>query len=205
MVNENDIIKIKCPNDGSILAVKNHPGLENKNITCPVCKRLISFKDFIKIDQDDVKTKYKDNDEETQYGSKGNNKEYTKVKDLENLVIGELKIDGEGAAPYKLKVGKNIIGRKPEAQNSASKADIQIPTGGKKRMSREHFVIEVKRVEGKGFVHYASLFKAEVNATSVNGTKIEFGDCVILKHGDKVELPDKTLLFELPDSDNTTY
>ena len=32
----NDLIQIQCPGDGAILTIKNQPGLENKNVTCPV-------------------------------------------------------------------------------------------------------------------------------------------------------------------------
>jgi hypothetical protein len=72
-------------------------------------------------------------------------------------------------------------------------------------MSREHVVIEVKRVAGKGFVHYLSLFKEKVNRTCINNDVLEYGDCVILKHGDIIHLPGIDLKFELPDSDETDF
>ena len=72
-------------------------------------------------------------------------------------------------------------------------------------MSRNHLVVEVKKVPGKGFVHCVSLYKDKVNETKVNDTQLEYGDCVVLKNGDLLRLPDATLVFEIPDDEKTDF
>ena len=53
----NEVIKIKCPTCGAVLAAKNKPGLENKIITCPVCKQKNPFNNFIPISIQKIKIK----------------------------------------------------------------------------------------------------------------------------------------------------
>lgn len=43
----NKIIQIQCPYDGTKLSVRYAPGIENKHITCPVCKNRYPFRLFI--------------------------------------------------------------------------------------------------------------------------------------------------------------
>lgn len=194
-----ETIKIKCPCCGAILAVKSQSGLEDKNITCPVCKENNPFKLFKSI----ITSNNKSDEEPTQYpphaGDRVPGKDETKVNLRINNLLGRLVLYGARQI-YHLHVGKNVVGRKA----AASTADIQLLTGENKRMSREHLIIEVKKIPNKGLVHYASLYKQKVNATFINGDRLEYGDCIILKHGDKLELPDVTLRFEIPDEDGTT-
>lgn len=197
-----ETVKIKCPCCGAILAVKSQSDLEDKSITCPVCKEKNPYKSFKSI----ITSNNNSNEEHTQYpphaGNNVSGEEKTKVNidiNNSNYTLGKLVLFGT-MQTYPLHVGKNIVGRKA----SASTADIQLSTGENKRMSREHLIIEVKKVPSKGFVHYASLYKQKVNITSINGDKLEYGDCIILKHGDKLELPDVTLRFEIPDEEGTT-
>ena len=70
-------------------------------------------------------------------------------------------------------------------------------------MSREHLVIEIKKIPGKGFVHCASLYKEKVNPTFIGQNKLEYGDCVILHHRDLIRLPDVEARFEIPDNEAT--
>ena len=133
------------------LAVKKIPGLENKNITCPVCKQSSPY------------SKYKlvsgggDSKDETVYPKSGEDK--TDINKDVNYIIGCLNIPGKNT-PCSLKLGKNVIGR----EANSSSADIKVPCEGKNRMSREHIVIEVKKVPGKGYVHYVSMYKEKLNA-----------------------------------------
>jgi hypothetical protein len=64
-------------------------------------------------------------------------------------------------------------------------------------------VIEVKRVPAKGYVHYVSLYKEKVNPTYVEDELLQYGDCLVLSHGDVIKLPDVTFKFEIPDEDAT--
>lgn len=191
-------IKVKCPNCGAVLILKKTAGIENKQLTCPVCKEASPYHAFKQLAD-------KKKEEETVYPyahgapSGVSDEEPTgTASDGENYTLGTLRIPGLGEA-VRLKVGRNVIGR----QANASSADIRIPTGESKRMSREHLVIEVKKVPGKGLVHYASLFKMKSNATFVNGEALEYGDCVVLRSGDVLDLPDVSVRFEIPDADET--
>ena len=197
---ESSVIKIKCPRCGAILAVRMQPGIENKNVTCPVCKESSSFKSYKPVSErkSDDETSYpgKNGEERTIYG---NNQEKTEIGLGLNYTLGCLKVSNLSVPTYRLKPGRNVVGRKA----SASSADFRIPVEESRRMSREHLVVDVKKVPGKGYVHYASLYKKEVNNTFINQDQLDYGDCIILKHGDKINLPDVTLIFEIPDGEGT--
>lgn len=190
------VVKIKCPNCGAVLAVKKTAGIEGKNLACPVCKEnspFSSFKQIIDKKQEDH-TEYPDG-ESPSCGSE----EQTHTKVSENYNLGQLTMVSSSEPLFRLKVGKNIIGRKA----NASTADLQIPTNESKRLSREHLVIEVKKMPGKGFVHFASLYKLKSNATFINNDRLEYGDCIVLQHGDVLKLPDVSIKFEIPDKEST--
>ncbi len=200
-----EIIQIKCPFDGAILSVKNQPGIETKNVTCPICKNKYPFTKFKRVtsatNQDDPDTEYPDKEERTRYDDEDTTtveEEKTSLGKHANYTLGKVTIVGSRVS-YQLKPGRNIIGRK--GQKSA--ADFQIDTADKRSMSREHIVIEVKKVPVKGFVHYVSLYKEKVNATSIGKNPLLFGDCIVLNHGDLIKLPDATLRFEIPDEEET--
>lgn len=189
-----DTIKIKCPFCGCILIVKNQHDIESKFVTCPNCKRKSAFTNYktILAPSEDHTIYPQQND-----GLKGKScSENTQFCSGENLIVGCVIVNGKSV---RLKVGKNIIGRK--AVQSA--ATIQIPNESK-RMSREHLMIEVRRVPGKGFVHYASLCKERTNDTFIGNDRLEYGDCVILCDGDVIKLPDASLRFEMDDSEDHT-
>lgn len=196
-----DIIRIKCPFDGAVLSVKNQPGIESKNVTCPICKHKYPFTQFKRVLPDsgneDPDTEYPGGDEHTSYEGNG---EKTDIKEDLNNSIGMLKVIGLHSS-YQMKPGRNIVGRK--AQKSV--ADFQIDTAEKRLISREHIVVEVKKVPSKGFVHYASLYKEKVNDTFIGNERLMFGDCIVLNHGDVIRLPDVTLRFEIPDEEGTEF
>lgn len=196
-----EIIQIKYPFCGAMLSVKNFPGIESKNVTCPICKHKYPFTQFKRVQpanpSDDPHTEYPEQQERTSYAYGNQSDEET---DLGDYTLGKLYIMGGGGS-YQLKPGRNVIGRR--AQKSA--ADFQIDTAGNRAMSREHIVIDVKKVPGKGFVHYISLFKEKVNKTYIGGEPILYGDCIVLNHGDIIKLPDANLKFEITDGEGTTY
>lgn len=108
----------------------------------------------------------------------------------EPVAAGEIVANG---VRYALRPGRNVIGRKAQS----SKADIQIPCDTNV-MSREHIVIEAKRVPGKGLTHTLSLYKEVKNATSVGSKRLAFGESVELNHGDIIHLPGTDAVFFLP-------
>lgn len=186
------VIKIKCPCCGAILAVKSSPGIETKKITCPVCRESSPFTEYRQVverPEQNEHTRYPD--EEATRPAYG---EDTDLGGGLNFVPGELHVVSGNVPVFRLKPGRNVIGR----EASASSADIRIPTPDSNRMSREHMVIEVKKMPGKGYVHYASLYKQRVNDTRINGERLEYGDCIVLHDGDTLRLPDAVLRFEIP-------
>lgn len=182
------LLDIQCPNCSSILSVPQVPDMERKFVTCPACKQRSRFRDFKVVDKDV-------SDGGTQVGLPEELK-------LENTVIGQIVDDQNPGHPYKLKEGSNVIGR----QATTSKADMQfVAPQGDNRISREHLLIEVSNVKGKGFVHNISLYKEKVNETSVNGSPLLYPEKITLKDGDKIQLPGKILRFEIPNPDATVY
>lgn len=196
----NEIIQIKCPFCGAVLSVKNIPDIDKKNVTCPICKQTNRFVNYKTITRDpneqpkgigkDVfnpKRSYgREATEATQYGPM-------------NFTIGKLHLIGSDLC-FQLKLGKNEVGRK--SKNST--VDFQIDTGESRKMSRNHLVIEVMKENYKGYVHYVSLSKENVNPTTVNGNPMCYGvDKVILNNGAIIKLPDAELKFEIPDEDAT--
>ena len=198
-----EIIKIKCPYCGAVLSVKNQAGIESKSVTCPICKQKSPFKDFKKIAEkfkdDGEHTQYPGDDEKTSYQTSSSDP-LTDYRTGLNFTLGKLKVMPSGPS-FQLKPGKNIIGRRA----TQSTADFQIPMEGSKRLSREHLVIEIKKVQGKGFVHYASLCKQKTNKTFIGNELLEYGDCMVLNHGDVIKLPDVNVKFEIPDEEGTDF
>lgn len=195
-----EIIQIKCPFCGSVLSVKNQPGIETKNVTCPICKLKNRFNQYRRVVPDSSGGMNTFNQSHG-YGAKPQRTIEDSLTDLPavNFTIGRL-IKEDSGEEFKLKPGRNVIGRK----GHRSGADIQIDTAERRSMSREHIVVEVKKDPAMGFVHYISLFKEKVNPTFVGNETLLYGDCLILKDGDIIKLPDAVLRFEIPDEEATT-
>jgi hypothetical protein len=175
--------KIKCPHCSAILKIAIADDAEtNKIIICPVCHEKKPLSQYLKYEPKVVEGTAYPSDKKTDLGGT----EFENKK----TCIGMLVIESIGK-PCILKEGRNVIGR----DSDSSKADIKINTGNKCRMSREHFVIDVKNEPQMGWVHRASLYKERVNSTYVNDEKLEYGDCVILNHGDIIKFPDCTVEF----------
>jgi len=190
-----ELIKIRCPYCSASLTVKRVPDIEKKSVTCPVCKRKSPFTDFKQTIQQDDPTDYEGKHQSHGWTEDPNT---PGIDDVENNIIGQICLLRTGKA-YPLQQGRNVIGRKADS----SKATIQLPTGENRRVSREHLVVNVKRVIGQGFVHTVSLYKENVNKTFVNGSQLQPGEELPLKHGYKIDLPDLPLRFELSDGEDT--
>lgn len=190
-----ELIKIRCPYCSTSLSVKRIPDIEKKSVTCPVCKRKSPFTNFKQIVYHDDPTDYTDTGQGQGWSPDPNT---PGLDDVENNIIGQICVLRTGST-FPLKQGRNVIGRKADS----SKATIQIPTGDNRRVSREHLVINVKRVLGQGFVHTVSLFKENVNKTFINGSQLQPGEELPLKHGCRIELPALSLRFEISDGEDT--
>ncbi len=188
-----EYIKAKCPYDGTRLRIPNKP---DKTFKCPVCKRDIPFSQFNLVTAT-PKSDSEPTAECTEVSTHillGTNQRSSNVNATDtNSTIGVLFLVGSDTQ-YQLKLGRNIIGRKAKL----SSADIQIDTANKRSLSREHIIIEVKKVKGKGIVHFVSLYKQVVNKTFIDNVPLLYGNCIVLAHGDTIKLPDVALRFEIP-------
>ncbi|MCD8304272.1 MAG: FHA domain-containing protein [Prevotellaceae bacterium] len=169
-------MKIGCPVCGAVLIVRYTQGIEQKSVTCPVCKTSSPFPSFKRV---------------------ADAEPATELPTQENLTIGTLRIEGTDTS-FQLKEGMNVIGR----QSPRSTASIQLPEASR-RISRDHLDIEVKRVPGRGYLHYVSLHKSQVNPTYIGDTLLEPGDKLVLESHDLIRLPDLNLLFAIPDAGET--
>lgn len=202
-------IKIKCSFCGKILMLKDEPGIDEKTTTCPVCKQKLRIGDCQRVkDRKEEVTEYPDwrpaNEEKTEYHNPADS-ENTHVgkSPFENLTLGQLKVLPSGPS-FLLRPGQNIVGRKVI---NPPHADFEIPTTVN-RMSRQHLLVEVKKVPGKGFVHYASLYGQRANATFIGNNRLDVGDCLVLNDGDIILLPDQPdirVKFEIPNEEKTKY
>ncbi len=196
----NEIIQIKCPFCGAVLSVKNIPDIDKKNVTCPICKQTNRFVNYKLVTPNTVGAPKVQGNENfhPKRSFDSNSNDATQYGPM-NFTIGKLKLQGSDLT-YQLKPGKNEVGRK--SKNSS--VDFQIDTGDSRRMSRNHLVIEVVKENYKGYVHYVSLSKENVNPTTVNGNPMCYGvDKVILNNGAVIKLPDAELIFIIPDEDAT--
>lgn len=194
-----DIIQIKCPFCGALLSVKALPGIENKSIACPVCKQTNRFAQYQAAMAGSAGGGTSSSGRQAMppqgFGGAEDATQYGPV----NFNIGRLRLAGTGVS-YQLLPGKNEVGRK--CTNST--VDFQIDTGVNRRMSRNHLTVEVVKEPHRGFVHYVSLSKENVNPTTVDGNPLLYGvDKVILHNGAVIRLPDAELRFEMPDEEAT--
>lgn len=180
-----DIIQIKCPWCSAVLAVRNQAGMETKNVTCPVCKRVSPFANFKRYTAPQEENTCYPTSSSNGIGATNNN-------------IGVL-VNKSTGIRYDLKLGENVIGRRAAVSNATIGIDVE---SGKK-ISREHLIISVSNVAGRGLVYKASLYKERVNTTSINDVPLKYGDCVLLKHGDVINFPELDIVFEIPDPDMT--
>jgi uncharacterized Zn finger protein (UPF0148 family) len=111
-----EIVKIKCPECGAVLRVGYQPGIETKNVVCPVCKHTHRFNEY--------KVWHPKQQEDT-----------TETASSSNKKPGRL-IDVSTGKSYQLVSGVNTIGRKAPS----SSATIQIDTSDR-YMSRTHVEI----------------------------------------------------------------
>lgn len=180
--------------------MKNQPDIETKSVTCPICKQKSPFVAFKTVNANadpgtDLPGRKQHSGDNTQFDERTTGA----WNGGGAAVLGMLSVVGTGQA-FVLRPGRNVIGRKAQA----SAANFQIATGEGKRMSREHLVIDVNQV-GTEYMYIAKLYKEHVNDTFINDGKLCYGDCIVLKNGDIIHLPDADLKFNFRDIEGTTY
>lgn len=167
-------INIKCPGCGVVLRVTNSKDEPEKRFACPKCGKRIVVPFY----------KLKTEDGETQLDGKGGSQSTQLGDDI--LQSCYLLFDGK---EYELAIGSNTIGRLAKT----SIADVQIDTDDL-FMSREHSVINVRRLPNGGLKIDISNFKNK-NTTKVNGFLLEHDDAIVLHDGDIIEMGSTSLSF----------
>ncbi len=188
-----NIIRIKCPQCGTVLRAKKIEGIESKNIPCQKCKSIRRFTEYEILEEKKIvkvaSPVKKEDDGETKFRD-GFKPKYTDI-------ISKLTIEGS-TTEYTLKTGNNIIGRKAKTSN----ANIQIETADM-TMSRAHALIEMVMIGGE-CKHYLSNANNK-NATYVNGELVEDDDKIILKDNAKIKMGNVTLKFSIDTGEETLF
>lgn len=168
-------INIKCPGCGVVLKVTNSKDEPEKRFVCPKCGKRIVVPFY----------KLKPEDGETQLDGKEGSQS-TQMCGDELMQSCYLLCEGK---EYELPIGSNTVGRLA----TTSIADVQIDTDDL-FMSREHAVINVRRLPNGGLKIDISNFKNK-NTTKVNGVQLEHDDAIVLHDDDTVEMGNTTFTF----------
>ena len=178
------MLKLKCPSCGAILNVKNASGQEEKVITCPRCKVGNMIKNFTRVTiQKKAQTEEKSEcDQPTMLNL---NQPESKSKD-----VGYGILDVKTGKVYRLKKGKNLVGRK--TIGSPSVADVPLETADM-GFSRAHLYIEIVSMASNDKVFLSNA--RNKNQTFVNSSLVEADDKLVLHHGDMIVSSETTLKF----------
>lgn len=173
-----EVKRIKCPNCGSILEVRNSKNETVKLITCPQCKVTLSvkFKHLEPLEAHTCLAKNQQIGGETQLQPQNTQ---TKTACLE-----------VGGRTYKLSEGVNVVGRKA----SSSQATVQIDTSDK-YMSRQHAKIVVTRMPGGKFKAVISNDRNK-NISTIDGQDLLQGDAIVLNDGDRIVMGETTVIYK---------
>ena len=189
-------IQIKCPYCGTVLKVKQQPGLEKASITCPVCKKKSPFTDFeTVINMDSEETELHGGTKQKQ----DNGDPTTLYNPLANTSIGCL-VEKSGRR-WALHLGVNTVGRKLQSNPQQVEVPVSDYTGERK-MSRNHAKIEVIQLPNGGVKHVLYNWQNK-NRTYVGGEPIETGDRIVLNDGMVIKFANIDVRFVIEDSDAT--
>lgn len=193
--------RIKCPNCGVTLDVKNSKNEEVKQIICPKCKAILRVtfppqQEPLKAETVYCAPKPKYSQGVTQLGSAdgatqlvGKNDGATRLASPQQKTkIPKLLFGGE---EYSLQEGRNVVGRKA----SSSTATVQISTADR-YMSRQHVVITVTTLPD-GSLKVVLCNDQNKNATLVDGQVIDAGDAIRLIDGNSITMGKTTVTFKL--------
>ncbi len=181
-----ETMKIVHKSCGVILEIKSidAEALQGKVIKCHHCGRKEPFSEYYIVKEQEPKP---DNPTDIH---------------INRGTFGRLKFNPPTLQEITLKEGRYVIGRKCDA----SDADIQIPINNDhNRTSRNHIVIEVKKLSSGSITHCVSLCKERVNNTYIGDKILKYGDKIILRNGSVIKLPDVTITFTLPNNGDTRY
>lgn len=187
------IKRVKCPNCGVVLDVKNSKNEEVKQIACPQCKTVLLVKFTPPKEPLEAKTflappKAASDNGATQLATGSFGATQLATADKKDCSDARLVFDDH---LYYLEEGQNIVGRK----GNTSKATVQIATDDR-YMSRQHCAINVTTLPDGTKKAVLSNYQNK-NLTSVNGQEIETGDAIRLFDGNSITMGHTTVIFKL--------
>ena len=181
-------ISVVCPNCSSRLSIQEAPGIQDKLLSCPICK----FKAKVSVFQIG----------QAGQGGQGASDDATQLPDsmrqVKNNDLGQMKVIQTGQI-CELRMGSQILGRLAESGT----ADIQIGDDRYKDeyMSRRHVQLNVVKT-AQGIEHQLVEIGAK-NIIKLNGRAINRGDQLVLKFGDKLTLGKTDIILEETDEEST--
>ena len=196
------IKRVKCPNCGVVLEVKNTQNETVKLINCPQCKvpLRVAFQPQQPLDAetmlppknprqqptrgyDDGKTQLGGRHSDDTVLGRGRNSEDTQVPQQAFLSF-------EGRL-FVLMMGVNTVGRKA----STSTASLQIPSSDP-YMSRSHVQIKLS-VLPNGKLKAVVSNDRNKNITTINGTELRPDEAIVLSNGDRIVMGKTTVVFQV--------
>lgn len=116
-----------------------------------------------------------------------------------NTDMGQMRVVQNGQI-FELKMGSQVVGRLA----TSGQADLQIGIDKNTDpfMSRRNAQIDVVRNERKGILHKLVCMKT-TNPVLLNGNKVNEGDVVFLKFGDRLTLGKTDVVLEKTDNEGT--
>lgn len=198
--------RVKCPNCGVLLDVKNTQNETLKELACPRCRAMLKVKFSQQEAPLEAHTVYGPNKQyvmgsggetqlggsaasaETQLGSKPNGEDTMLGGNMNDTSRPRLTMNG---VDYPLAMGLNIIGRK----GVTSQATVQIATDDR-YMSRQHCRIALTRLADGMVKAVLSEYKNK-NLTAVDGQQIELGDEIRLTDGNSITMGHTTVEFKM--------
>lgn len=179
---------IVCPNCRSRLSIQDAPGIQDKMLTCPICK----YKAKVSVYQMGAAAQ----------GGNGSSDEATRLPGSFGQQIkrdaGQMRVIQTGQI-CELRVGSQVLGRLA----TSGTADMQIGSDSYKDeyMSRRHVQIDVVQTDS-GIEHHLVEIGSK-NIIQLNGADIQRGDEIILNFGDKLTLGKTELILEETDDEST--
>lgn len=174
-------ISLVCPSCRTKLSFNEVPGYQEKIIQCPHCQYKAKASVYLSGT--------------VSFGGHGASNDSTEIDVRSRLLdAGQIRVVS-GNQVCQLKVGTNVIGRIARSGT----ADIQITHD--EYMSRRHLQIDVVNTD-YGYEHRL----IEINSKNViilNGKKIDRGDVLKLKFGDRMILGKTEIVFEETDEEAT--
>lgn len=182
--------RVKCPNCGVVLDVKNSKNETQKQITCPQCESPLQVNFAPKKEPLIAETYYAPkhlrNEGATQLAIRKDKSHEPSLPKEESHA--ELVYQGHS---YLLSEGLNVIGRSA----TSSMATIQIQTDDR-YMSRQHATIEINTLPDGTIKAVLSNYKNK-NQTTINAQVIETGDKIKLEDGNTITMGKTTVVFKL--------